>query len=196
MHQLTAVCVFCGSTLGSNPVYAEAAAATGRLLAEDRIRLVYGGASVGLMGTMADAALAAGGEVVGVIPRGLFREEVGHAGVTKLIEVGSMHERKKTMFELSDAFVALPGGLGTFEELLEIVTWAHLGIHDKPIATLDVAGYWRPLDALIDHAAATGFVAPAKLRLIARVERPEELIPRLRSYQVVHQAPAMGLAET
>ena len=148
------------------------------------------------MGMMADAALDAGGEVVGVIPRGLFREEVGHTGLTKLIEVASMHERKKTMFDLSDAFVALPGGLGTFEELLEIVTWAHLGIHGKPIATLDVAGYWEPLHDLLDQAAAAGFVAPAKLQLIAQVRRPADLLPRLRAYHVAYQPPAMGLAET
>ena len=179
MPALRSVCVFCGSGSGSDPVYGEAAVAVGRLLAEQGIRLVYGGAAVGLMGLMADAALAAGGEVVGVIPRDLFSREVPHTRLTERLEVGSMHERKMAMYERSDAFVALPGGLGTLEELFEVLSWANLGIHDKPIATLDVAGFWRPVHRWLEEAASGGFIKPGKLDLIVNVEELGELLPAL-----------------
>jgi uncharacterized protein (TIGR00730 family) len=145
---------------------------------------VYGGGAVGLMGVVADAALGAGGEVVGLIPRGLFRREVAHPGLTELVEVATMHERKQGMFERSDAFVALPGGLGTIEEVVEVATWAQLGIHDKPVATLDVGGYWRPLHDLLRSAAAAGFLPPGNLALVADVTRLDDLLPTLRSHVV------------
>ncbi|HEX3796033.1 MAG TPA: TIGR00730 family Rossman fold protein, partial [Acidimicrobiales bacterium] len=146
--ELSSICVYCGSSKGSDPAFAQAARHLGTTLARHHITLVYGGGAVGLMGVLADAALAAGGEVRGVIPRDLFRRDVPHQGLTELIEVESMHERKQKMFELADAFVALPGGLGTMEELTEMATWAQLGLHHKPIATLDVKGYWRHYHAL------------------------------------------------
>ena len=136
------------------------------------------------MGVTADAVLEAGGNVVGVIPKGLFRREIGHPGLTELIEVGSMHERKQKMFELSDAFVALPGGLGTLEELTEMATWAQLGIHDKPIVTLDVAGYWQPFHALLGAAVDCGFMIGENLKLIANVETVDQVIPTLRAYEI------------
>lgn len=135
------------------------------------------------MGVLADAALAGGGEVVGVLPRGLFSREVAHTGVTELIEVGSMHERKQRMFDLADAFVALPGGLGTLEELAEITTWAQLGIHRRPVAVVDVAGYWRPLADLLDRATAEGFISEASRRLVVWVERVDGLLPALEAYE-------------
>jgi hypothetical protein len=153
-------------------------------LADDGLTLVYGGGAVGLMGVTADAALEAGGNVIGVIPKGLFRREIGHTGLTELIEVGSMHERKQKMFELSDAFVALPGGLGTLEELTEMATWAQLGIHDKPIVTLDVAGFWEPFHALLGAAVDRGFMIGENLKLIANVETVDEVVPTLRAYEI------------
>src|SRR5512146_1988331 len=145
------VCVFCGSSPGSNPIYLEAARAMGRTLAGRGLGLVYGGGSVGLMGALADAALAAGGEVVGVIPRALQLRELAHGRLTTLHVVGSMHERKARMAELSDAFAALPGGMGTLEELAEILTWAQLGLHARPCGVVDVAGYFAPLLAFLDR---------------------------------------------
>src|SRR5712671_5728877 len=136
--ELSRICVYCGSSAGTGPAFTAAGRSLGELFARSGITIVYGGATVGLMGVLADAALAAGGRVVGVIPRHLFGREIAHPGLTELVEVGSMHERKQVMFELADAFVALPGGLGTLEELTEIATWAQLGLHRKPIATLDV----------------------------------------------------------
>lgn len=196
MRELRAVCVYCGSSPGADPAYAVAAAAVGRLLAESGVRLVYGGGAVGLMGVVADAALAAGGEVVGLIPRGLFRREVAHPGLTELVEVGTMHERKQGMFDRSDAFVALPGGLGTIEELVEVATWAQLGISDKPVATLDVRGYWRPLHELLRSAAAAGFLRAANLALVNDVRRVEDLLPVLRGVEVPHVDKWMGPGET
>jgi uncharacterized protein (TIGR00730 family) len=182
VRDLRTICVFAASTPGLDDRYRAAAASVGRLLAHEGIRLVYGGAAVGLMGIMADAALGAGGAVVGVIPRGLFSREVPHPALSELVEVESMHERKRTMFDLSDAFVALPGGLGTFEELFEVVSWAHLGIHDKPIATFDVDDFWQPMRALVEHAVSVGFIRPSRLDLIANVARLEDLLPVLRAY--------------
>jgi uncharacterized protein (TIGR00730 family) len=148
------VLVFCGSSPGARPEYAESADALGRLLAGRGLGLVYGGASVGLMGAVADGALAAGGEVIGVIPRGLVEREIGHPGLTELREVSTMHERKALMAELSDAVIALPGGTGTLDELFELFTWSQLGLHRMPIGLLDVAGYWQPLLAMLDHMVA------------------------------------------
>ncbi|WP_026360296.1 TIGR00730 family Rossman fold protein [Amycolatopsis nigrescens] len=152
------ICVFCGSSMGFDPVYAEQARALGTLLAERGIGLVYGGASVGTMGAVADAALAAGGEVIGVIPEHLSRVEIAHAGLTKLHVVADMHQRKAKMAELADGFLALPGGAGTLEELFEVWTWAQLGLHSKPIGLVDVAGYFQPLREFVDHMVDAGFL--------------------------------------
>jgi uncharacterized protein (TIGR00730 family) len=180
--ELSRVCVYCGSSAGSSPDFAAAARSLGEALARSGIALVYGGAAVGLMGVLADAALAAHGRVIGVIPRDLFSREVPHPGLTELVEVGSMHERKQAMFELADAFVALPGGLGTLEELTEIATWAQLGLHGKPIATLDVGGYWAPFHAFLRSAAGNGFMKEENLRLIANVGAVGEVLPRVRKW--------------
>lgn len=154
------VTLFCGSRHGDDPVHAEVARHVGRTLAGRGIDVVYGGGRVGLMGEVADAALAAGGRVYGVIPQKLCDLEVGHTGLTELFVVDSMHARKMLMAQLSDAFIALPGGFGTLEELFEAVTWCQLGYHQKPVGVLDVAGYFAPLLAFIDHAQATGFIRP------------------------------------
>jgi len=167
MVALRAVCVFCGSSSGADPAPTEAAAALGRALAERGIDLVYGGASVGLMGALADAALAAGGRVVGVIPGGLFKREIAHHGISELHEVGSMHERKALMYDRSDAFVALPGGFGTLDELFEAVTWSQLGLHAKPAALLDVGGFWDPLVAQLDQMVEAGFLRPENRALLS-----------------------------
>jgi uncharacterized protein (TIGR00730 family) len=182
--ELSSICVYCGSSTGADPVFAEAARRLGTTLAQHHITLVYGGGAVGLMGVLADAALAAGGEVQGVIPRNLFRRDVPHQGLTQLIEVDSMHERKQKMFELADAFVALPGGMGTLEELTEMATWAQLGLHHKPIATLDVKGYWRNYHALRREAVGFEFMKPEHLALIVEVDEVDDLLSALRSYSV------------
>jgi uncharacterized protein (TIGR00730 family) len=180
---LRRLCVYCGSKPGSRAVYAEAARALGRLLAEEGVGLVYGGAGVGLMGAVADAALAAGGEVLGVIPHGLAAKEVAHPGLTELFVVGSMHERKALMADLADGFAALPGGLGTLEELAEALTWAQLGIHHKPCALLNVAGYFDGLVAYLDHAEAEGLLHPEHRALLVVEATPEALLARLRGYR-------------
>src|SRR5579883_15172 len=145
MAKVKRLCVYCGSSSQVDEIYRRAAARLGQVIAQAGIELVYGGGRVGLMGLMADAALAAGGRVIGVIPHLLHDREVGHAGVGELIVVGSMHERKQRMFDLADAFVMLPGGLGTLDETIEILTWKQLGLHDKPVIIADIAGYWAPL---------------------------------------------------
>jgi uncharacterized protein (TIGR00730 family) len=152
------VCVYCGSNAGSRPLYAERAAALGTRLAREGLALVYGGGNVGLMGIVADAALAAGGEVVGVIPEQLVNWEVAHRGVTRLEVVANMHERKARMFDLSDAFVALPGGFGTMDEMFEMLTWRQLGLGDKPCAFLDVNAFWQPLMAMLDTMVCERFL--------------------------------------
>ena len=159
---MKSICVYCGSNTGSKPVYAERAAALGERIAGAGLRLVYGGGNVGLMGTVANAVLAAGGEVTGVIPRQLADWEVAHRGLTSLEIVGSMHERKSRMFELSDAFVALPGGFGTMEEIFEMLTWRQLGIGSKPCAFLDVDGFYAPLIGMIDRMVEERFLHPAQ----------------------------------
>src|SRR5256885_14752111 len=162
------ICVFAGSNLGIRQEYQEAAQELGRELLARGLGLVYGGAGVGLMGVLADSVLAGGGEVIGVIPRALFRGEVAHRNLSKLYEVGSMHERKALMADLSDGFIALPGGYGTFDELFEITTWAQIGIHRKPVGLLDVAGYFAPLLTVVQHAAAEGFVPAHHVKLLQR----------------------------
>jgi uncharacterized protein (TIGR00730 family) len=177
------LCVFCGSSAGSDPRYARGAAELGRLLVSRGLGLVFGGGSVGLMGVVADAVLAAGGHVVGVIPHALAARELAHRQVKDMRVVPSMHARKALMAELSDGFVALPGGLGTFEELLEIATWSQLGIHRKPVGVLNVAGYYDPLAALLDHAVQEGFVSAANRALVRVAETPEALIDDLLSFR-------------
>jgi uncharacterized protein (TIGR00730 family) len=173
------ICVFCGSSPGRGEIYGEAAAGLGRLLAERGMGLVYGGASVGTMGIVADAALAAGGEVVGVIPQALVDREVAHAGLTDLRIVPDMHQRKATMADLSDGFVALPGGAGTMEELFEVWTWALLGLHAKPIGLLDVNGFYDPLAAMLDHMVTEGFLSTANRDLVCLESDPTLLLDHL-----------------
>lgn len=163
---MNSVCVFCGSSMGRNALYCNAAAVLGREIADRGLTLVYGGGDIGLMGILAEAVLQAGGRVIGVIPQSLVDREVAHHGVTELRIVNTMHERKAMMADLADAFVALPGGMGTFEELCEILTWAQLGIHRKPIGLLNVAGYWQPFVNLLDHAVEEGFLKPAHRELL------------------------------
>ena len=177
--RLRRVCVFCGSASGARLSYRRAAARLGEALARGGLGLVYGGGSIGLMGVLADAALAAGGEVVGVIPRALYRKEVAHMGLTRLHVVASMHARKAKMAEMADAFLAMPGGLGTLEELAEVLTWSQLGLQVKPCGLLDVAGYWRPLIRLLDHAVAERFLRPEHRRLVVVDRGPERLLARL-----------------
>jgi len=177
------ICVFCGAQPGVRPEYRRAAAAFGTLLARSGVGLVYGGASVGLMGAVADAALASGGEVIGVIPRALVSKEVAHHGLADLRVVGSMHERKALMAELSDGFVALPGGVGTLEELFEVWTWVHLGLHAKPCALLDVEGFYSALHAFIDHTEAEGFLRPGVREMLIVERDAEALLGRLRTWR-------------
>jgi len=177
------ICVFAGSNYGNRPEYRQAAQALGQELVARGLGLVYGGASVGLMGVIADSVLARGGEVIGVIPRGLFKREFPHSGLTQLHEVGSMHERKALMADLADGFIALPGGFGTFDELFEITTWAQLGLHSKPVGLLDVAGYFTPLLALITHASTEGFIPPRHIDIILHESTPSALLDRFESYK-------------
>jgi hypothetical protein len=175
--------VFCGASSGRGTAYLDAARAFGAELADRGLGLVYGGGRVGLMGEVANAALAGGGEVVGVIPQALVERELAHGGLTELHVVGSLHARKALMAELADAFVALPGGFGTLDELMEQLTWSQLGLHAKPIGLLDVAGYWRPLIALSRHAVEEGFVREPDLRAIAVGDEPGPLLDRLAALE-------------
>ncbi|MBX9634896.1 MAG: TIGR00730 family Rossman fold protein [Magnetospirillum sp.] len=177
------ICVFCGSSMGTKPVYAQAAEALGRLVAERGLGLVYGGGNVGLMGVVANAALAAGGEVIGVIPEALLKMEVGHVELTSLHVVTSMHERKALMAELADGFIALPGGIGTLEELFEVWTWGQLGLHPKPLGFLDVAGYYDHLHAFLDHSQNEGFLKERHRAMVAVESDPAALLARLTAYQ-------------
>jgi uncharacterized protein (TIGR00730 family) len=175
------VAVYLGSSSGRRAEYATAATQTGRLLAQAGLGVVYGGSSIGLMGALADAALAAGGEVTGVIPDGLFAAEVAHRGLTRLEVVGTMHDRKARMAELADGFVALPGGLGTLEELLEVVTWQQLRLHQKPIVLLDVGGYWNGLLEFVDDLVADGFVPAESREYLMLAPTPADLVSTLCS---------------
>lgn len=183
---LGAVCVFCGSSTPRDGRYAEAARALGRTVAARQLRLVYGGGSVGLMGEVADAALDAGGEVVGVIPKGLFSREIAHRGLTALHEVSTMHERKQRMYDLADGFVGLPGGLGTLEEVAEVATWSQLGLHAKPIALLDVDGFWDPLASLLDRMVLVGLLKDAHRGLLHLVTSPEDALAALAAGAPAH----------
>ena len=182
MATIRRICVFCGASPGRDPSYRELASAVGTGLARRGIGLVYGGGQVGLMGTIADAALAAGGEVIGVIPQGLVDRELAHPGLTELRVVTTLHERKAVMADLADAFIALPGGLGTLEELAEVTSWAQLQLHAKPIGLLDDGRYWSSLLAWLDHAATEGFVAPVHRGLLLRATDLDDILGRLGAW--------------
>jgi uncharacterized protein (TIGR00730 family) len=173
------VCVFCGSSVGTNAAYADAARAMGALLADRGIGLVYGGGNVGLMGVIADAVLERGGHVIGVIPQALADREIAHSGITDLRVVDSMHTRKAMMADLSDAFIAMPGGVGTFEEFFEAVTWTQLGLHRKPCGLLNVNGFYAPLAAFIDQAVTEGFIKPVDRAAIVVDSDPARLLDTL-----------------
>lgn len=199
---LGSLCVYCGSKTGRDPRHEAAAVALGGELARAGVRLVYGGGSVGLMGVLADAVLDAGGEVTGVLPVGLFSTEIGHGGLTELIEVGSMHERKARMAVEADAFLALPGGLGTLEELAEIATWSQLGIHGKPVAVLDVDGFWSPFLSFLDSAVDAGFVKQEHRAIVVRIDDVDDVVPTLSELAVNASSverrgtPLLGLDES
>ena len=175
------ICVFCGSNTGSGEVYADAARALARVIVAQGLKLVYGGGNIGLMGVLADAALAAGGEVIGVTPRRLLEKEVVHRGLGDLRVVDSMHERKALMAELSDAFIALPGGLGTLEETFEVLTWTQLGFHRKPCGLLNVAGFYDGLAAFLDHAVTERFLKPEHRAMVLTGDDPVALVASLKS---------------
>jgi uncharacterized protein (TIGR00730 family) len=176
------ICVFCGSNAGARSEYAEAARALAAVLVERKLGIVYGGGNVGLMGVLADAALGRGGEVIGVIPRKLVDKEVAHRGVTELRIVETMHERKALMNDLSDAFLALPGGFGTLDEFFEVLTWSQLGFHGKPCALLNVAGYYDGMLAMLDHAVTERFLRPAHRELVIADTDPLRLLQRLSAF--------------
>ena len=177
------ICIFAGSNAGIRPEYRQAARLLGQELVKRGLGIVYGGASVGLMGTIADEMRERGGEVIGVLPKGLFVREVAHANLSELHEVGTMHERKALMADLADGFIALPGGYGTFDELFEITTWSQIGLHKKPIGVLNVEGYFTPLLALITHATTEGFILPFHTHLLLQRETPGELLDAFAAFQ-------------
>lgn len=191
------ICVYCGSSPGLDPCYMAMAGSLGRALAEGTYELVYGGADVGLMGAVADTALEAGGVVHGVIPE-FFAHRVSHRGLTELHVVGSMHERKQMMFELSDAFIALPGGFGTLEEVAELLTWTQLGLHAKPCGLINVAGYFDPLLQFLDNAVSHGFMKRQHREMLLVADEPRELLERMASYRapVVDKWGGDGTART
>jgi uncharacterized protein (TIGR00730 family) len=182
------LCVFCGSSPGADPAFASAARQLGALLAERRIGLVYGGASVGLMAEIANSTMAAAGEVIGVIPHSLVDREVAHRGLRDLRVVDSMHQRKAAMADLSDGFIAMPGGLGTLEEFFEVLTWAQLGMHTKPCGLLNIRGFYDKLLAFLDHAVEQRFIKPVHRATVMVADRPDDLLAKLEAYR----APASG----
>ncbi len=189
------VCVFCGSKKGRNPVYEQQTRQLGQCLAQEGLTLVYGGGHIGLMGVLADAVLESGGQVIGVIPRMLLDRELGHGGLTELLVVDTMHQRKALMAERADAFAALPGGVGTAEELFEIVTWAQLGLHRKPVGLLNTVGFFDPLLAWIDRAVEDGFIQMEHRQLLHVTTKPDELLEALRQHQPGPQMPKWVDAE-
>jgi len=193
---MKAVCVYCGASSGRSAAYADAARALARALVARDLGLVYGGASIGLMGLVADTVLALGGRAVGVIPQALARKEVAHVGLTELIVTASMHERKTRMAELADGFIALPGGIGTFEELFEIWTWAQLGMHAKPVGVLNVAGYYDALITFVDHATQEGFMKPAQRALLIVESDPAVLLERLAAHKAAPGPQWLAAQET
>jgi uncharacterized protein (TIGR00730 family) len=194
MSSIRAVCVYCGSSAGTDPAFAAAARALGKILADNRIRLVYGGGSVGMMGALADSVLTHGGNVTGVIPDFLVNKEHMLAGAQEIVVTRDMHERKRVMFQRADAFVALPGGIGTLEELVEQLTWAQLGRHRKPILLANIAGFWGPLCELIEHMGALGFLHYAHRFNYLIADKVEDILPALRN-AVRAVEPAKGDAD-
>ena len=176
------ICVFCGANDGSRPIYREQAEALGALLVREKIGLVYGGSNVGLMGLVADTVLAGGGETIGVIPQALVDKEVAHRGLSDLRIVNSMHERKAMMMDLSDGFIALPGGYGTFDELCEVLSWAQLGLHQKPIGILNIEGYYDLFVKMLNHAAAERFLRPEHREMLLEATTPEQILAAMRAY--------------
>ncbi|ABS41606.1 TIGR00730 family Rossman fold protein [Clostridium botulinum] len=176
------ICVYSGSNLGLRSEYKESAKLLGKILAENKIELVYGGSRIGLMGEISNEVLRNNGKVIGVMPKGLFSGEMVHENLTKLIEVENMHERKQTMAELSDGFIALPGGLGTFEELFEVLSWAQLGIHKKPIGILNISNFFDPLLHMIKNACTEGFMNESNIKLISVSDTPSELVKQMKNY--------------
>ena len=189
------ICVFCGSNLGSRPVYRAATEQLAAILVQHGIELVYGGGNIGLMGILADSVLADGGTVIGVIPDSLMAREVGHRGLTDLRVVSSMHERKALMSDLSNAFLALPGGFGTFEEFCEVVTWSQLGIQEKPCGLLNVNGYYDPLLRLFDNAVREGFLHPDNRALVLDADDPERLLEKMSQFRPTGVAKWIGREE-
>ncbi len=182
MREIKKVCVYCGSSSGSDPVYREVTERLGHYLAEQKISLIYGGAKIGLMGALADAVLAGDGEVVGVIPHHLVALEVSHTALTSLITVDSMHARKHQLAELADAFIALPGGIGTTEELLEMLTWLQLKLHAKPVGLLNTNGYYDHLLSFLDHMTTTGFLKKEHRAMLMVAEKPETLFDQMSAF--------------
>jgi len=195
VRQIQRLCVFCGSSSGTRPVYAEAAAQLGRDLAKSKIALVFGGGRVGLMGILADSVLAAGGQAIGVMPRALVEKEIAHTSLTELHVVESMHQRKSLMADLADAFLLLPGGFGSWEEFCEVLTWLQLGIHRKPCAILNVAGYYNGLLSLADHALAEGFLRPAHHRMVIVADHPQAALSQLTSASIPSEVKWVGKGE-
>jgi uncharacterized protein (TIGR00730 family) len=194
MTHIKTVCVYCGSGSGSNPRFTEAAIALGKVFAENSIRLVYGGGSVGLMGAVAKAVLDHGGSVTGIIPDFLANRERMNPNLTELVVTPDMHERKRLMFERSDAFVALPGGVGTLEELVEQMTWQQLGRHTKPVLLANIDNFWEPLIALLTHMRANQFIRPALDVEVLKAERVEDILPRLRAAAALAPAGTQEMA--
>jgi len=188
MAKLTSLCVYCGARAGTDPAHRTAAERLGALLGQSKIKLIFGAGSVGLMGVVADAALAAGGEVIGVIPHHLNRVELAHDCLTETHVVNSMHERKQRMFELADAFAVLPGGLGTLDETIEIVTWRQLRLHHKPVILVNHAGYWKPLINLVDHTVTQGFADPSATELFTVVNSVDDIIPTIKALPQVEES--------
>jgi uncharacterized protein (TIGR00730 family) len=193
---MRSVCVYCASNPGARPSYTAAARRLGEALAERGLALVYGGASVGLMGTVADAVMAKGGRAIGVLPDFMIKREVAHHALTELRLVGSMHERKAEMAAHADAFIALPGGFGTLDELFEMLTWAQLGLHQKPVALLDVDGYYTPLVAFLDHATAEGLLRPEYRAMLLVGHDADELLDRMARHTPPAVAKAIELDQT
>jgi uncharacterized protein (TIGR00730 family) len=191
-RQLKRICVFCGTNPGSRPIYSAAARELGRVLADRDIELVYGGASVGIMGELADSVQEHGGHVTGIIPQQLMEKEAAHTGIRNLIVVASMHQRKSQMADMSDGFIALPGGIGTLEGFLEVLTWGQLGIHAKPAAILNVEGYFDQLTGFLDHAVQEGFLTDSHRHAIFVESEPEPLLERMRAFTPAESEKLMG----
>ena len=196
MAQITSICVYCGSRPGENPLYMHAATDLGRLMAENGIRLVYGGGSIGLMGTVARSVLANGGSVTGIIPEFLSTREIMLDDVDELIVTNDMHERKRTMFERAEAFVALPGGIGTLEEVVEMMTWAQLGRHKKPVLLANIGGFWDPLIDLLAHMRSEAFINTSHAVSYLVVDHVDDIIPRLSAAVRDTEQAALGQTAT